>query len=154
MGIKTVTVTSQNLSAAGPCAQATQAQRIEGWAAPWAGVPCGAGRACHAGSGRHASQPGTAGSVAVVRVFALPPHSPADAGLFVGRRSATAAATLPACAGTQGASQALGKSRMYLSALISRGSYPRTDTLVQIAQACGYRVELVCDVERIELEAE
>lgn len=36
----------------------------------------------------------------------------------------------------------------------SRGSYPRTDTLVQIAQACGYTVELVRDGERIELEAE
>ena len=35
--------------------------------------------------------------------------------------------------GVVGTSQALGKSRMYLSALISRGSYPRTDTLVQIA---------------------
>lgn len=56
--------------------------------------------------------------------------------------------------GVVGASQALGKSRMYLSALISRGSYPRTDTLVQIAQACGYTVELVKDGERIELEAE
>ena len=56
--------------------------------------------------------------------------------------------------GVVGASQALGKSRMYLSALISRGSYPRTDTLVQIAQACGYKVELVKDGERIELEAE
>ena len=53
-----------------------------------------------------------------------------------------------------GVSQALGKSRLYLSALISRGSYPRTDTLVQIAQACGYKVELVRDDERIELEAE
>ena len=56
--------------------------------------------------------------------------------------------------GVVGASQALGKSRMYLSALISRGSYPRTDTLGQIAQACGYKVELVKDGERIELEAE
>ena len=56
--------------------------------------------------------------------------------------------------GVVGVSQALGKSRMYLSALISRGSYPRTDTLVQIAQACGYKVELVRDDERIELEAE
>lgn len=56
--------------------------------------------------------------------------------------------------GVVGASQALGKSRMYLSALISRGSYPRTDTLVQIAQACGYKVELVKDGERIELETE
>lgn len=56
--------------------------------------------------------------------------------------------------GVVGVSQALGKSKMYLSALISRGSYPRTDTLVQIAQACGYRVELVKDEERIELEAE
>lgn len=44
-------------------------RRIEGWAAPWAGVPWGAGRACHAGSGRHASQPGTAGSVAVVLMW-------------------------------------------------------------------------------------
>lgn len=56
--------------------------------------------------------------------------------------------------GVVGASQALGKSKMYLSALISRGSYPRTDTLVQIAQACGYTVELVRGGERIKLEAE
>lgn len=42
----------------------------------------------------------------------------------------------------------------HLSALVSRGSYPRTDTLVQIAQACGYTVELVRDGERIELETE
>lgn len=90
---KTGSVTFSNLSDVGPCAQDTQAQRIESWAAPWAGVACGAGRA-------------------------------------------------------------LGQSRMYLSALISRGSYPRTDTLVQIAQTCGYRVELVRDGERIELEAD
>ncbi|MDI9590207.1 MAG: helix-turn-helix transcriptional regulator [Acidobacteriota bacterium] len=56
--------------------------------------------------------------------------------------------------GVVGVSQALGKSRMYLSALISRGSHPRTDTLVQIAQACGYSVELVKGDERIQLEAE
>ncbi len=56
--------------------------------------------------------------------------------------------------GVVGVSQALGKSRLYLSALISRGSYPRPDTLVQIAQACGYHVELVKDGEGIELEAE
>lgn len=56
--------------------------------------------------------------------------------------------------GVVGVSRALGKSRLYLSALISRGSYPRTDALVQIAQACGYKVELVRDDKRIELEAE
>lgn len=56
--------------------------------------------------------------------------------------------------GVVGVSQTLGKSKMYLSALISRGSYPRTDTLVQIAQACGYSVELVRGDERIQLEAE
>ena len=56
--------------------------------------------------------------------------------------------------GVVGVSQALGKSRMYLSARISRGSYPRTDTLVQIAQACGYKEELVRDGESNELEAE
>ena len=56
--------------------------------------------------------------------------------------------------GAVGASQALGTSRICLSAPISRGSYPRTDTLVQIAQACGYKVELVRDDERIGLEAE
>ena len=54
--------------------------------------------------------------------------------------------------GVVGASQALGKSRMYLSALISRGSYPRTDTLVQIAQACGYEVVLEGQGERIVLD--
>ena len=56
--------------------------------------------------------------------------------------------------GVVGVSQALGKSKMYLSALISRGSYPRTDTLVQIARACGYTVELVREDERIVLEPE
>jgi hypothetical protein len=56
--------------------------------------------------------------------------------------------------GVVGVSQALGKSKMYLSALISRGSFPRTDTLVRIAYACGYAVELVRDGERIQLEAE
>lgn len=56
--------------------------------------------------------------------------------------------------GVVGASQALGKSRMYLSALISRGSYPRTDTLVQIAHVCGYRVELVSDSDRIVIDPE
>ncbi len=56
--------------------------------------------------------------------------------------------------GVVSVSQALGKSRLYLSALISRGSYPRTDTLVQIAQACGYSVVLVRGDERIQLEAE
>ena len=56
--------------------------------------------------------------------------------------------------GVVGVSRALGKSRLYLSTLISRGSYPRTDTLVQIAQACGYRVELGREDERIQLEAE
>ena len=101
--IQTASVTSQNLSAAGPCAQATQAQRIEGWAAPWAGVPCGAGRACHAGSGRHASQPGTAGSVAVVRVFALRLTAPLMRVCSSGGAQPRPPSTLPACAGTQGA---------------------------------------------------
>lgn len=56
--------------------------------------------------------------------------------------------------GVVGASQALGKSRMYLSALISRWSYPRTDTLVQIAQACGYKLVLEGNGEKIELDPE
>ena len=90
----TVGVTSQNLSAAGPCAQATQAQHIEGWAAPWAGVPCGAGRACHAGSGRHASQPGRPGAWPS-SVSSRSASQPRFAGLFVGRRSATAAVHAP-----------------------------------------------------------
>ena len=63
--------------------------RAIGRGAVWrgSGLPCGQRAACES--------TGTAGSVAVVRVFALPPHSPADAGLFVGRRSATAAVHAP-----------------------------------------------------------
>lgn len=54
--------------------------------------------------------------------------------------------------GVVGVSQAPGKSKMYLSALISRGSYPRTDTLVQIAQACGHRLVLESDANRIVID--
>ena len=76
---------------------------IEGWAAPWAGAPWGAGRACHAGSGRHAGQPGTAGSVAVVRVFALRLTAPLTRVCSSGGAQPRPPSTLPACAGTQGA---------------------------------------------------
>ena len=90
-----VTVTSQNLSAAGPCAQATQAQAIEGWTAPWAGVPWGAGRACHAGSGRHASLPGR--PPAWAWPWFRPAHrSPACAGLLFAAGSTTPTPRLPA----------------------------------------------------------
>ena len=85
------------------CRRARKRRLIEGWAAPWAGVPWGAGRACHAGSRRHASLPGTAGSVAVVRVFALPLHSPASRVCSAGGAQPRPPSTLPACAGTQGA---------------------------------------------------
>ena len=91
-----------NLSAAGPCAQATQAHDSKA-GAPWAGAPWGAGRACHAGSGRHASQPGTAGSVAVVRVFALRLTAPLTRVCSSGGAQPRPPSTLPACAGTQGA---------------------------------------------------
>lgn len=91
------------ISAAGLCAQARKRRLIEGCAAPWAGVPWGAGRECHAGSGRHASQPGTAGSMAVARVFALPPHSPASRVCSSGGAQPRPPSMLPACAGLQGA---------------------------------------------------
>ena len=58
----TVTVpasaTSSNLFCRSPCAQATQAQLVEGRPRHGAGRPWGAGREGHAGSGRHASLPG------------------------------------------------------------------------------------------------
>ena len=60
------------------------------------------GRACHAGGGRHASQPGTAGGAAVVRVFALPPRSPASRVCSSGGAQPRSPSTPPACAGTQG----------------------------------------------------
>ena len=56
--------------------------------------------------------------------------------------------------GPVGASRALGRSPMYLSALLSRGSCPRTDTLVQVARACGYSVVLEREGERVTLEAD
>ena len=54
--------------------------------------------------------------------------------------------------GTIEVSQAMGKSRGYLSATISRGNVPRADTLAQIAQACGYELVLEGRGERIVIE--
>ena len=51
-------------------------------------------------------------------------------------------------------SKAIGRSRAFLSNMLTRGNNPRIDTLIEIAGACGYKVELVRDGERIELEAE
>lgn len=64
---------------------------------------CGArGREGHAGSGRHASQPGAAGSMAVARVFATPLRSPASRVCSTGGAQPRSPSMLPACAGTQG----------------------------------------------------
>ena len=84
-----------NLSAAGPCAQATQAQAHRGLGRAMgrgavgrgSGLPCGQRAACKStGDGRERGRR---------PCLRAPPHSPADAGLFVGRRSATAAVHAP-----------------------------------------------------------
>ena len=84
-----------NLSAAGPCAQATQAQAHRGLGRAMgrgavgrgSGLPCGQRAACKStGDGRERGRR---------PCLRAPPHSPADAGLFVGRRSATAAVRAP-----------------------------------------------------------
>jgi transcriptional regulator with XRE-family HTH domain len=49
-------------------------------------------------------------------------------------------------------SEALGKSRAYVGATLSRGSVPKADTLSQIAQACGYRLILESDTDRIQID--
>ncbi len=51
-------------------------------------------------------------------------------------------------------SQELGKSKMYVSGMISRHTVPRTDTLAQIAQACGYRLILESDTDKIVISTE
>ena len=76
---------------------------IEGCPRHGTGGPCGAGREGHPGSGRHASQPGTAGSVDVVRVFALRLTAPLARVCSSGGAQPRPPSTLPACAGTQGA---------------------------------------------------
>ena len=76
---------------------------IEGCPRHGTGRPCGAGREGHPGSGRHASQPGTSGSVAVVRVFALRLTAPLARVCSSGGAQPRPPSTLPACAGTQGA---------------------------------------------------
>ena len=91
MFTETVSVTSSSLSAAGPCAHATQAQRYRGLSAPWDR------QAVRRGSGRPPGQRAACKSTGDGRergrrpCLRAPPHSPAGAGLFVGRRSATAA---------------------------------------------------------------
>lgn len=49
-------------------------------------------------------------------------------------------------------SKAIGRSRAFLSNMLTRGNNPRIDTLIEIASACGYRVVLEGQGERIELE--
>ena len=51
-------------------------------------------------------------------------------------------------------SQELGKSKMYVSGMISRHTVPRTDTLAQIARACGYRLMLESDTDKIVIDPE
>ena len=48
-------------------------------------------------------------------------------------------------------SRAIGRSRAFLSNMLTRGNNPQTDTLISIAQACGYKVILEGQGERIEL---
>lgn len=54
--------------------------------------------------------------------------------------------------GVVSVSQQLGKSKMYLSGMISRHTIPRVDTLSQIAHACGYRIILESDTDRIVID--
>lgn len=57
--------------------------------------------------------------------------------------------------GVVGVSQQLGKSKMYLSGMISRRTVPRVDTLAQIAKVCGYKLVLESSAgDRIEIEPE
>ena len=56
--------------------------------------------------------------------------------------------------GVVGVSQQLGKSKMYLSGMISRHTVPRVDTLAQIAKVCGYKLVLESNDDRIEIEPE
>jgi len=48
-------------------------------------------------------------------------------------------------------SKAIGRSRAFLSNMLTRGNNPRIDTLIEIASACGYKVVLEGQGERIEL---
>lgn len=48
-------------------------------------------------------------------------------------------------------SKAIGRSRAFLSNMLTRGNNPRIDTLISIADACGYKVVLEGQGERIEL---
>ena len=49
-------------------------------------------------------------------------------------------------------SKAIGRSRAFLSNMLTRGNNPRIDTLVSIAQACGYKVVLEGHDEKIVIE--
>ena len=49
-------------------------------------------------------------------------------------------------------SKAIGRSRAFLSNMLTRGNNPRIDTLISIAQTCGYEVVLEGQGERIVLE--
>ena len=49
-------------------------------------------------------------------------------------------------------SASIGRARTYLSAMLSRGNVPRTDTMARIAQACGYRLILESDTDRIVID--
>ena len=51
-------------------------------------------------------------------------------------------------------SKSMGKARTYISAMLSRGTVPRADTLSLIAQSCGYKLVLEGNGERIEIDPE
>ena len=105
---ETVTATSLNLSAAGPCAQATQAQAHRGLGRAMcrgavgrgSGLPCGQRAAREStGDGRER------GRRPCLRASASQPRF---AGLFVGRRSATAAVHAPGLRWHAGACKVIG----------------------------------------------
>ena len=100
---------------------------IEGCPRHGTGRPCGAGREGHPGSGRHASQPGTAGSVAVVHVFALRLTAPLVRVCSSDGAQPRPPSTLPACAGTQG-----GRGRVRLRHGASQPAWRRS------VQRCGF----------------
>lgn len=51
-------------------------------------------------------------------------------------------------------SYAIGRSKAFLSSALTRGTIPRVDTLAKVAQACGYRLVLESNTDKIVIDIE
>ena len=51
-------------------------------------------------------------------------------------------------------SKEIGRDRSYLTSTLNRGNIPSASALAQVARACGYKLVLESDTDRIDIDPE